>query len=363
MLLYGNKFCDIIFGSANGGFIEGFSCISVEGNTPIFAGSKTLSKSKAINSMRYIKNKLDREPLTFTLSFIKNNDNEEWTWQDIDYLYRIFDVTDYTKLYLFDGSAAQSNVNLTMSDYYCEDETIKGGIQTTTVRNGVITGESGYRAYYNVIPHIGSRADLMINAQNKGYVDITFETDAGNAWVDMEVTFSVDETSMATPWYLPLPNITNVRNSEGNYRVYPYVKVEMTEGCNFASFTSKIYEDKLIEENTDGWLNINLFNIDTTNRRNFIVEIDGENRQYKLSYEELQSDDSYKRVEGDPSDVWDLTRLDNEGDLRFLFLEPNETQIYHRIYQHSEAINYPYSVTIKVAMPVNIGGLLYDEQQ
>lgn len=302
----------------------GFECVRADSEqTPIFAGKKTLSKSRAINSMRYIRSKVVREPITFTLSFCKLRNsivddrtmapNDKWTWDDIKTLYRVFDVDDYCKLYF---------------DDLVVDE------------HGIPTTDDGYQAYYNVIPFLDNETNMYIFANSTGYVDITFETDAGNAWIDMEATYTRTEDSQATPWMLPIPNISNVKNYEGDYKVYPYIKVELGEGCDYASFGAARTIDR-----DDQWIRLN-FTSDRT-LQGATIEIDGENRQYRATLQD--------GTEGDPSDVWNIC----DGELRFLFLEGSEEQIYHRSLVGYQC--YPYTLTIKVAYPVNIAGLLNSE--
>ena len=303
----------------------GFDCVQADSDQrPIFAGGKSLTKSRAIDSMQYIATKIVREPITFTLSFVKcRNSNgqkdEEWTWEDITSLYEVFDVNTYKKL------------------YFDELKVDEGGKPTT---------DEGYQVYYNVIPYIGNETQLYLFANNNGYVDITFECDAGNAWLDMETVIHCNSYQDQGDWRLSIPNISNVKSYEGNYRVYPYVKIEFRDGGEFCSFGSPVGVDTYGE-----WINVFLNLGNYPERQGCTVIIDGENQQYRLIYAD--------GTEGDPSEVWTILQ---GGELRFLYLEKGDDVIYHRLITDGESqitdTNYPYTMTVKVAYPINIGGLL-----
>lgn len=291
----------------------GLMSCSVDGQKPhIFAGSKSVATVSPMYKSAQTNIAMIGEPLSFSLTFALKED-EEWTDELAIEVYKVFDVDTYKPL-----------------------------------RFG------GEDMYYNCIPFVGSVSEMMLFAQNGGYITVSFQCDAPHGWIDKNYDFSRRSYSEAAhSWNIF--NSTTVKGYEGDYRCWPYIiidhlgedengdKIAGNEDGYFISFglDSQIegYDEQAAMGQPTigdrGWLNLYWLPLNTVR-----VEIDTYNQQiYGITeYTEEtviggQTTTITKQQEENFLPYMKSTH-DGKSLFYFPFLEEGENKIKHRAMQY-----------------------------
>lgn len=196
--------------------------------THLFNAAKQLTTAKAFYGDRNIITNIDTEPLTFSLTFTSLEGS--FTISRIREIFKWFDVNDYAPL------SFGSNPDF----------------------------------YYNVMP-LTSQQDLYLFNNDAGYFTIDFVCDCGHGWISRHYhyDFNTENWSDVPQIY----NESNVKNKEGNYRVYPYIIFKDNTslyGVETPRYIA-IQSSGADSENEDSWLSISDYEPDDR------IEIDNRN--------------------------------------------------------------------------------------
>ena len=190
----------------------GLIAVTVESEQSIiFAASHNINTARAMYKEQDIITSQSGESITFNLTLCPVLDPlgsrlpQAWTNEIWTLLYTILDTRDYKPL-IFGDATSWSLDNLSEANHV----------------TGV--GDHVSRPYYNCVPLVGSVSDLKMFENSQGYVTIPFICDAPHMWIDVQKTYSrQDSQQQASGWYFP--NYSNVKDYSGQAQVYPIIKV------------------------------------------------------------------------------------------------------------------------------------------
>lgn len=296
----------------------GFLSVTVDNSRSnhIFAPSKSVQMVKPIYRTRSIAVGQTAENLTFNLTFSLLD--KDFTEKFCELMYQMLDVNTFKPLYF---------------------------------------GNDDF--YYNAIPFVGSISELNFVTQHKGYITIPFLCDAPHGWIDRKYSFTRKRSNAAVRWE-PFNGLGNVRNGDGEFRIYPYLDIytidgadaEGGDGTSAAQETAKNRyisfclakgsgdgEETVASVTDDEWFSIQ--NVPPKTH----IQIDGENMQFYV-YKINNDGTEEKRT--------DFNILENMYGEEHIFsiLSNQKNYLYHRTLIDHEQSSYNWKMDIYASYPI-----------
>jgi phage-related protein len=186
--------------------------VGVSEVTHMFNAAKQITTTKPLYGNRNIITAVNTEPLTFSLTFTAMD--KGFSKERIREIFSYFDVTDYTPL------SFQENPDF----------------------------------YFNVMP-MTSQQDLYLFEENdQGYFSIDFVCDCGHGWISRHYTIECNQNTMTQ--IVDITNESNVKNEEGNYKVYPYMIIQdhtAAADSDYSRFVN-LFTDKMDNQATTDYV-------------------------------------------------------------------------------------------------------------